>query len=182
MNLKFTAIFLVHAAFGFSQQTEIANSAHHPIGRLENFHRVDESLYRCEQPQTNDFMEIEKYGIKTVIDLRNRFDDRHELKSTQLVAVHFPINSWEISYQHLVDVLKIIASAEKPVLIHCLHGADRTGCAVACYRMVFCNWTKEAAISEFLDPKFGYHEGWFPRMKNLLDAIDINQLKNDVGH
>ncbi|MBI3135278.1 MAG: tyrosine-protein phosphatase [Bacteroidetes bacterium] len=151
------------------------------LGKLENLHRVDSLLYRSEQPQANDFRLLEKTGIKTVIDLRNRFNDHHELKSTGLTEIHYPINSWKINYGDLLAVLKLIRAAEKPVLIHCLHGADRTGCAVACYRMAFCNWSKEEAIREFLDPQFGYHDGWFPRMRELLETINADQLKKDLA-
>src|SRR6187549_2550778 len=106
MKLKFTSVYMLLSVFAFSQEGQ--KSEHQSVGRLENFYRVDQNLYRCEQPQTKDFIEIEKLGIKTVIDLRNRFDDHHELKTTGLKEIHMPINSWKINYQHLVGVLKII--------------------------------------------------------------------------
>jgi protein tyrosine phosphatase (PTP) superfamily phosphohydrolase (DUF442 family) len=35
-----------------------------------------------------------------------------------------------------------------PVFVHCLHGQDRTGLAVACYRLWYGKWTKQAARTE----------------------------------
>jgi tyrosine-protein phosphatase SIW14 len=164
------------------QSTLLASSYNAPIelGNLKNLHKVDENLYRSEQPQTKDFIELEKLGIKTVINLRNRFSDHHELKRSSIKEIEIPINSWKINYLHLLGALKLIEASAKPVLVHCLHGADRTGCVVACYRIVFNNWTKEEAIKEFLSTEFGYHDGWFPKMRKLLESIDPKQLKEDV--
>ena len=66
------------------------------------------------------------------------------------------------------------------MLVHCKHGSDRTGCVVAAYRMVFNNWSKEDAIQEFKDEKFGYHENMFPNLVNLLESIDVESLKTEV--
>lgn len=178
MNYLFLPMLLYFSTFarsnGLSEIQKIEP------GNLTNLHQVDEFLYRSEQPQRSDFKALEKLGIRTVIDLRNRFNDRHELKGTHLNECHYPINSWKINYQNLLDVLVLLREAEKPVLVHCLHGADRTGCVAACYRIVFNGWSKAAAIEEFLNPKFGYHDGWFPRMRELLDSLDEEKLKNDV--
>lgn len=152
------------------------------VGKLINFHQVDSFLYRSEQPQKNDFLEIEKHGIQTVINLRNQFNDNKEIRGTKIKLIDVPINSWKINYENLVVVLKIISQSNKPVLVHCLHGADRTGCVVACYRMVFNNWSKDEAINEFLQPQFGYHDGWFPKMRKLLEVVDPKQLKLDVSN
>jgi protein tyrosine/serine phosphatase len=40
------------------------------------------------------------------------------------------------------------------VLVHCEHGEDRTGLAIAAWRVRACKWTKEAAMAEAL--KYGY--------------------------
>lgn len=179
MRFLFTSflwIVLLH------KSTLLANAYIAPIelGNLQNLHKVDENLYRSEQPQTKDFIELEKLGIKTVINLRNRFSNHHELKKSSIKEVEIPINSWKINYMHLVGALKLIEASAKPVLVHCLHGSDRTGCVVACYRVVFNNWTKEDAIKEFLSPEFGYHDGWFPKMRKLLEEIDLEKLREDV--
>lgn len=181
MRFLFTSLFWIGLSL---QSTLLASSYIAPIelGNLQNLHKVDDNLYRSEQPQTKDFIELEKLGIKTVINLRNRFSNQHELKKSTIKEVEIPINSWKINYMHLVGALKLIEASAKPVLVHCLHGSDRTGCVVACYRMVFCNWTKEDAIKEFLSPEFGYHDGWFPKMRKLLEALDLETLRSDMNH
>ncbi len=146
---------------------------------VKNFHRVDYQLYRCGQPQRKGMKELEKYGFKTIINLRNVIDDKQEIKKTSLVQVRIPMRAKNISYQNIVDALCAIENAEKPVVVHCLHGSDRTGCVIAAYRMTH-GWSKEDAIREFKEERFGYNSGLFPNIEELLLSIDIDELKKNV--
>ena len=68
----------------------------------------------------------------------------------------------------------------RPVFIHCKHGADRTGTMVAFYRLVFEGWSKAEALREMREGGFGFHKIW----QNLLDFIeksDVEQLRRSVG-
>lgn len=60
----------------------------------------------------------------------------------------------------LQKALDLLAEAETPVLVHCSHGADRTGLVCALYRIHFQNWEKEEALAEMLEGGFGYHIFW----------------------
>jgi len=146
---------------------------------LSNLHQIDSDLYRSEQPNVQGMVSIESLGIKTVLNLRNARNDNREGKESRLSLKHIPINTWTMSYEDVVDALKAINQSEKPVLIHCLHGSDRTGCVVAAYRMANQGWSKEEAIDEFLNGGFGYHEKWFPNILNLLNSLDVEKLKAD---
>jgi len=90
------------------------------------------------------------------------------------------MNAWTISYTDIVAGMRVIKSAKKPALVHCKHGADRTGCIVAIYRIVNCGWTRENAIKEFRYGGFHYHEKSFPNILQLLETVDIAQLKKDL--
>jgi len=64
-------------------------------------------------------------------------------------------------------------------LIHCKHGADRTGLIVAMYRIVFQNWTKEQAIDEMTQGDFGFHQIY----SNIIDFIrnvDVENIKKQI--
>jgi len=37
--------------------------------------------------------------------------------------------------QQVMQVLTLLETVPGPVFIHCLHGADRTGTIIACYRI-----------------------------------------------
>jgi tyrosine-protein phosphatase SIW14 len=175
--LSFTLVF----SFGFTTNPVISNSEKINAVNFHNLYKVNDFIYRSEQPNSLGMLELKSIGVKTVINLRNRKNDNNENKEAQLILKHIPINTWKFSYEDIVETLIEMKNAEKPVVIHCLHGSDRTGATIAAYRMAFDNWTKEAAISEFTEEKFGYHETWFPKILVLLQAIDIEQLKKDVG-
>src|SRR5205085_2442264 len=150
------------------------------IGELANSFRVDSLFYRSEQPSKGDMKVLETDGFKTIINLRNIRKDKHKAHGTALTLVHVPINTWRMSYDDVVVSLKAIRSAQKPVLLHCIHGSDRTGVVTACYSMTEQNWTKEDAIDEFLNGGYGYHKGWFPNILRLLKEIDVDKLKADL--
>jgi tyrosine-protein phosphatase SIW14 len=148
---------------------------------FRNIYKINESLYRSEQPDKKGMKELQKIGVRTILDLRSSQNDQRVADDTKLVLEHVPINTWKISYNDILKSLRIISHSEKPVLIHCLHGSDRTGCIIAAYRMVYENWSKDEAINEFLDKDYGYHEKWFPNILALLRSLDIDLLKKDLG-
>ena len=149
---------------------------------LENLYKVSSDLYRSEQPSVKGMAELQELGIKTIINFRSYHQDKKELKRSELKSVYVPIKSTDISYNNLLTALQEIKRAEKPVLIHCWHGADRTGAAIAVYRMAIQGWEKQKAIDEFRNGDFGYHEELFPNILALLESIDIDALKKDLAN
>lgn len=137
-------------------------------------------MYRCEQPNSRGMKELEKMGVLSILNLRNRTNDKRKARNVNLNLHRVAINAWRMNYDDIVTSLKIIQQSKKPIVVHCLHGADRTGVIIAAYRMVFQNWTKQEAIDEFLDPKFGFHIKWFKNLHELLTNLDIQKLKSDL--
>ena len=43
-----------------------------PDSKLTNLYQIDSGAYRSEQPSDADFKALEKYGIREVLNLRNR--------------------------------------------------------------------------------------------------------------
>lgn len=148
---------------------------------LYNLYKVDENLYRSEQPTKEGMLSLETFGIKSIVNVRNLKSDKSEGKKTHLNLYKKRINTWTIKYSEVIDALILIQKSPKPVLIHCKHGSDRTGCIVAAYRMAFLNWSKEEAINEFQLGGFGYHADAFPNVLRLLENIDVSILKKDLN-
>ncbi|GAB5417805.1 MAG: dual specificity protein phosphatase family protein [Crocinitomicaceae bacterium] len=165
-----TFILTLPLLLGFSNSTP---------GEIKSFHQVDENVYRSAQLQKKDMKLAEAKGIKTIINLRNVIDDKQEIKGTQLTQVRIPLRAKKLTYDDIVIVLNALEAAEKPALIHCLHGSDRTGCMVAAYRMLH-GMKKEKAIAEFLENQYGYNKKLFPNILELLESIDVQKLKEDL--
>ena len=148
---------------------------------LPNLHRVATNLYRCAQPSADGLKAAEKLGIKTVISLRAFHSDTDEVESTTLKTERIRFNTWHPEDEDVVRFLKLITTTNNgPFLVHCQHGADRTGTMIAIYRIAIEGWKKQDALKEMTDGGFGYHAMW----KNLLDylnKLDIDALKKKAG-
>jgi protein tyrosine/serine phosphatase len=148
---------------------------------LPNFHRVTTNLYRCAQPTANGLRSAENLGIKTVLSLRAFHSDNDEVESTRLRTQRIYFNTWHPEEEDVLRFLKIVTDTNAgPFLVHCQHGADRTGTMIAIYRMTVQGWTKEEAIKEMTTGDFGYHTVW----KNLiryLNALDVDALRKKAG-
>ena len=144
-----------------------------------NLYKVSKTLYRGEQPTAEGFKELEKLGIKTVLNLRSLHSDKDELEGTQLDYEHIRMEAWDPEPEEVEAFLKIATDPEKqPVFVHCMHGADRTGTMVAVYRMVAEGWDKEKAIDEMRKGPFGFHEIW-TGLPDFLEKLDIESLKTE---
>lgn len=150
------------------------------LNGLSNIYKIDDYVYRSEQPSAKDMATLHNYGIRSVLNLRHVRNDKHEAKDTPLKLYHVPINTWRMSYDDLVKAVAILQTSDKPVLVHCLHGSDRTGCVIAAYRMIHHGWTKEEAIRELAEGGYGYHEKWFPNIVELLHSLDVQKFRKDV--
>lgn len=130
------------------------------IAGVENLHRVDQGLYRSGQPTAEGFRNLYAYGIRTVLSLRSNHDDQTLAGETGLELLRVPMAAWRIRDDDVVAALRILRGrdAAKPVLVHCWHGADRTGLVIAAYRIICQNWTVEDAVNELRDGGFGHHE------------------------
>lgn len=149
------------------------------IAGIGNAYRVTDRFYRCEQPDAAGMRAIEKAGFTTVINLRANHDDADEAKGTALKLVRVPIDTWALSDSDVIAVMRAIRDSKGPVMIHCQHGADRTGTMVAMYRILYQGWSKEAALAEMTGPRFNYHTVWANLPKYIRNA-DIEALRRAV--
>lgn len=138
------------------------------LAGVPNLYQVSPALYRSAQPTAAGMAAIEKLGVRTVVNLRSFHTDTDELKGTKLHAHQLTMKAWHPERKEIIAFLKLATDpAQAPLLVHCQHGADRTGTQCAIYRVVVQGWTKEEAIREMNDGGYGFHEIW----KNLPDWI-----------
>ena len=139
---------------------------------VENSYRISADLYRSAQPESAGFTALEQLGVRSVLNLREYHRDTRKARHTRLHLMAYPVAAGEVTAADVENCLALIASAPKPVLVHCWHGSDRTGIVVAAYRIVFQKWSVEEAEKEFRDERFGYHEFWYENLLKLLRETD----------
>ncbi len=148
---------------------------------VPNLHKVDASLYRSAQPTAEGARRIEAQGVTRVVNLRAFHSDADKLAETDLESESVAICTWRIKDVDVVAVLKILKKSEGgPYLIHCKHGADRTGLMCAMYRIVIQGWSKEEAVKEMVDGGYGFHSIW-SNIVSYVREVDVEKIKKRVG-
>jgi len=157
---------------------------------LPNLYRVNASLYRSAQPSREGFAAIGTGAhlvdgdppIRTVISLRPHYSDA-SLAGTPS-AVHLErisFQTWRPEDDEVVEFLRIATDpALQPVLVHCIHGADRTGTMVAIYRIVVEGWTKAQALSEMTQGGFGFHPIW-QNLIRYIEDLDVDSIRAQLA-
>ena len=141
-----------------SQQTEkIPPPAQRAMGTrmvakgIPNFGQVSTNLYRGAVPSTEGLQGLKKMGVDIVVDLRGGHNTDEETTVTKLgmqyvsIPSHCPFPKDE----PFARFLKVIReNPGKKVFVHCRLGDDRTGMAVASYRMAEEGWSANDALKE----------------------------------
>ncbi len=148
---------------------------------FKNLYQINDSIYRSEQPSRKGFKALEEKGFKTILNVRRLWGDDKKARRTNLQLKRLPLKAGILTEDDLIKALQIIQTSEKPILIHCWHGSDRTGAIIAAYRIVFEDWAKEKAIKEFRVKAFGYHEKWYPNLIELLNNLDVKAIKEKLA-
>ena len=148
---------------------------------LPNLHKVSEDLYRGAQPTSEGFKELEKLGVRTVVNLRSLHSDRDEIKGTKLTYEHIVMTTLNVQDEDVVSFLKIVTDPGRtPVFVHCQHGADRTGTMCAIYRIALQGWSKDEAIEEMTKGGFGYHSIW-QALPDYIRKLNVEVIKSRAG-
>lgn len=168
----------------------------HPIDQETNLYQVDDQLFRSEQLEPADVSLLLANDISAIINLRffgQNGDEKllEELKSTAKLSLYNqPLKAWNVDPSEVAQALRQIQQLQaqnKRVLVHCYHGADRTGLIIAMYRIIHHGWTIEQAKHEMTDGGFGYHPIWL-NLENMLNPstveavrLQLAALQNSVG-
>jgi protein tyrosine phosphatase (PTP) superfamily phosphohydrolase (DUF442 family) len=178
------ALALVNTAYG--AETSATNRPAHwakpiQIKGAPNLHKVSDTLYRSAQPSAEGMRNLKAMGIETVVDLRSFHSDRDEIGDTGLAYEQIYMKAWHPEEEDAVRFLQIVTNPKcSPVIVHCQHGADRTGTMCALYRVALQGWSKEEALKEMTDGGFGFHGIW-ENLIQWINGLDIDRIKRKAG-
>ncbi|MFC1884166.1 tyrosine-protein phosphatase [Thermodesulfobacteriota bacterium] len=148
---------------------------------VPNLNKVSDVLYRSAQPTSEGMKNLKDIGVITVVNLRSFHSDRDEIEETSLAYEHIYMKAWHPEGKEIIRFLRIVMDPKRtPVLVHCQHGADRTGTMCALYRIAVQGWTKEEAMIEMRDGGFGFHGVW-KNLINWISKLDIAKIRKAAG-
>lgn len=110
----------------------------------------------------NEFEQLNKLGVKTIVCLRwSKKAIEEELricKALNLEVVSIPLNYWRLpNREEIARFFEIVDEQSKhPIFLHCKHGSDRTGMFSAFYRMKYDGWSADRAYEEMKNS--GFHK------------------------
>ncbi len=120
--------------------------------RIDNFGQINRNYYRGAQPNASEFMELQRLGIKTVIDLQEDGNSKEQawVGSAGMQYFNIPLSSTRPATDGQTEqFLKLVNDRQNwPVFVHCAGGRHRTGEMTAIYRITRDSWTAEQAYQE----------------------------------
>ena len=154
----------------------------------DRFSNVSEQIYRGGEPSEDDLrLMSDIYGIKTIVSLDGNIGGQIAPTVEEIGMEHIVIPIGGRGSISLINYLKnniaSILSTKQPIYVHCRHGSDRTGMAVAFYRMQNEGMSPEDAINEAkafgfgdkLDPDTeGLYKGAIIGAEDMSDAFDAD--------
>ena len=148
---------------------------------VNNLYRIEDGLYRAAQPSAKGFQELAALGVKCVLDVAGGPGDDTLVEKGSLKLFHVPMSAFGLHDDRVLEALKIMADPQnRPLLIHCQQGADRTGAMVALYRVVVQGWTAEKAVEEMT--RGGYHHsGLWKSLETYVLKADAAALRKKLG-
>ena len=122
---------------------------------IQNFHQVNESVFRGAQPTEEGFQRLAKMGVKTIVDLRREDEhstasERRMVEAAGMKYVNLPMQGFVAPHDAVISrVLAVLNNTGGgAVFVHCKRGADRTGGVIACYRISHDGWDNHKALKE----------------------------------
>ena len=154
-----------------------------------NFHTVvPGEVYRASQIDANDIVSYQKkFGIRSILNLRGEntgkpwYDEETAAaKSTNITQINFRMAAKrELTVEQGNELIELMRTAPKPLLIHCKSGADRTGLASALYLAAIEKKSK-AEAEHALSPVYGHLS--LPFLREYAMDRTFDKMKPTLGY
>lgn len=118
---------------------------------LPNFAEITPNLFRGGQPGADGLKALRQMGVSIVVDMRGS-RSKHEKVAVREAGMEYVSIPWHCPFpkdKTFARFLQLIQeNPGKKVFVHCRLGDDRTGLAVATYRMAMQGWSADEAMKE----------------------------------
>jgi hypothetical protein len=144
---------------------------------LANVHTVTPGiLVRGGQPNERGFRSLhDDYGVRTVVNLNDLTEKSEQriVESLRMRYLALPSNAFRPDPEKILQFVKTVrdASGGGAVYVHCQHGMDRTGFAVAAYRILVDGWTADRAMAELRGYQVFPHAMLFPAIEPFVRGV-----------
>jgi tyrosine-protein phosphatase SIW14 len=130
---------------------------------IKNFGLVTADVWRGGHPSKAALDTLHQMGVRTVINLEEIEESTPGMHSEQ-----FAVSGWHVTTMNTAEVVEAIRKCDKPVFIHCREGKDRTGLAVAAYRLS-TGMSPDDAIAELHN--FHVNPWWRRPIENRIHEL-----------
>ena len=131
---------------------------------LPLFRVVDKQYLRGAQPAASAADVLLRLGVKTIVDLRSKYDRTpglaDEAEQAGLGYYWLPLSVWDPPTDaQTAEFLAVVTDPSRgPVFVFCTDGVNRTGEMTAVYRIIHSGWSVEEALKEMDEAGFSpYH-------------------------
>jgi tyrosine-protein phosphatase SIW14 len=153
-----------------------------PNKNIPNFGQVTPNLYRGGQPTLEGMESLKKLGVDIVVDMRggrqeveNKIADKLGMRYISIPS-HCPFPTDKPWAQFLAVIRD---NPDRKIFVHCRLGDDRTGLAIASYRIADEGWTAAEALNEMKTFGFsGVHHAICPGLESYVESFP-ERLKKD---
>jgi protein tyrosine/serine phosphatase len=155
-----SSITAVLAVFFFMIGAAIQAEDRNSLTNISNFGQINENYYRGGQPKGQDYADLARLGVRTVVNLTSHDAEKNEkgmVENAGMKYVQIPMTTHESpSGSKLKRFLEVVNDpGNQPVFVHCVGGKHRTGVMTAVYRMTQEGWSADQAYKEMKDYNFG---------------------------
>ena len=179
-NIRHAIVSVALVSFALAFASAPARMSEVPGVTIENFAKVDDHYYRGSQPDQEQFAQLKRLGIKTIIDLREDFkkDAESWARDAGLQFFRIPLKTRVAASEEQTKYFLSLVNdpANWPVYVHCKGGRHRTGAMTGIYRITHDGWTADQAWQEM--KAFDFNNSIFggpPAQKKLVFSFYKNQ-------
>jgi tyrosine-protein phosphatase SIW14 len=159
---------------------------------IPGFAKVTSNLYRGGQPNLKALGGLKELGVDIVVDMRGG-RNRHEKAEVKRLGIEYVSIPWHCPFpsdKPFARFLKLMQdNPRKKVFVHCRLGDDRTGMAVAAYRIADQGWSADEAMNEMkafgftwthhgICPGLAHYERTFPQKLKTSPAFKDLHLRS----